>query len=157
MRTLSDLIRIGIVAALVFALDQVSKVVIRGSLSPGETLDVPGPVTITLSFNDGIAFGLAGGAGLPVVLFSLVALILLGFFISSAPPGWLTAIAGGLILGGALGNLVDRMLEGRVTDFISLPWWPTFNIADVGITVGVVLLIVSVFRGERRADEGRTG
>lgn len=155
MRTRSDLIRIGIVAALVFALDQVSKVVIRASLSPGETLEVPGPVSITLSFNDGIAFGLAGGAGLPVVLFSLVALVLLGFFISSAPPGWLTATAGGLILGGALGNLVDRILEGRVTDFISLPWWPTFNIADVGITVGVVLLIISVFRGERRVDEGR--
>lgn len=128
--------------------DQATKLIVRESLSPGEIVELPGPISFTLSFNDGIAFGLAGGTGLPVVVFSLVALVLLAFFIAGAPSGWLTAISGGLIVGGALGNLIDRVLEGRVTDFISVEWWPTFNIADIGITVGVVLLVYSILKGE---------
>lgn len=155
MRTRVDLIRLGLVAAVVLVIDQASKFAIRESLYPGEVLEIPGPASLTLSLNDGVAFGLGGGSGLPVVVFSLVALALLAFFIAGAPSGWVTAIAGGLILGGAVGNLIDRVFEGSVTDFVSLPWWPTFNVADIGITVGVVLLVISVLRGERQEVDGR--
>lgn len=156
MRSRVDLIRLGLVATVVLVVDQVSKFAVRDSLYPGEIVELPGPFSITLSFNDGVAFGLGGGSGVPVVIFSLVALALLAFFISGAPSGWTTAIAGGLILGGAVGNLIDRLLEGEVTDFVSLPWWPTFNVADVGITVGVVLLVISVLRGDsEKPGEGR--
>lgn len=153
MRSRTDLIRLAVVAVFVLVFDQVTKLAARDLLTPGDPEQIVGPLSLTLSFNDGIAFGLAGGIGFPVVLFSLFALILLGVFIAGAPPGWLTAVSGGLILGGALGNLVDRILEGEVTDFISLPWWPTFNFADIGITVGVVLLVISVIRGDRESDE----
>ncbi|MGA1212781.1 MAG: signal peptidase II, partial [Solirubrobacterales bacterium] len=81
-----------------------------------------------------------------VILFALVALVALGWFVASAPPGWPTAVAAGLILGGALGNLVDRLTRGDVVDFVSLPAWPAFNLADVSITVGVVALAVIVIR-----------
>ena len=153
MRSRVDLIRLGLVAAVVLVIDQATKFAVRSSLVPGEVRELPGPVSLTLSFNDGIAFGIAGGSGLPVVAFSLIALILLVVFISSAPSGWLTAVSGGLILGGAVGNLIDRLFEGRVTDFVSVAWWPTFNVADVGITVGVVLLILSVLRGDGEGDD----
>ena len=156
MRTRNDLIRLGFVATVVLILDQVSKLIIRDSLEPGDIVELPGPVSLTLSFNDGIAFGLAGGAGFPVVIFSLIALALLAFFISGAPSGWLTALSGGLIVGGAVGNLIDRLLEGRVTDFVSVSWWPTFNLADVGITVGVILLIFSMLVGGRREEQNAT-
>ncbi len=156
MRSRADLIRLGLIAGIVFVLDQATKAAIEGSLVTGEVIDLAGPMSLTLSYNDGVAFGFAGGTGLPVVIFSLIALVLLGVFIAGAPSGWLTAIAGGLILGGAMGNLVDRLLAGRVTDFISFPFWPTFNIADVGITVGVVLLVLSVLRGDRGSGDEPT-
>jgi len=157
LRTRIDLIRLGGTAVIVLAFDQITKVIVAGSLSPGEDVELVGPLSLKLAYNDGIAFGLAGGAGSLVIVFSLVALVLLALFIRTAPSGWLTDVAGGLILGGAAGNLLDRILEGRVTDFIALPWWPTFNIADIGITVGVVLLILSVLRGDRKSvDEPPT-
>jgi signal peptidase II len=156
LRSRTDLIRLALVAAFVLVIDQTTKLAAREYLTPGVPEEVFGPLALTLSFNDGIAFGLAGGIGFPVVLFSLFALVLLAVFIAGAPPGWLTAISGGLILGGAIGNLIDRVFEGEVTDFIALPWWPTFNFADIGITVGVLLLVVSVIRGGRESDERPT-
>lgn len=156
MTTRTDLIRIGVTALVVLAVDQITKAVVVDSLAPGEEVQVIGSLSLRLAYNDGIAFGLAGGAGAVVIVFSLVALALLALFIRTAPSGWLTDIAGGLILGGAAGNLVDRVLEGRVTDFIALPWWPTFNLADVGITLGVVLLILSILRGEGKMVDERS-
>jgi len=103
-------------------------------------------LTLTLTYNDGIAFGLASGAGPLVIVLALIALVALGWFVASAPPGWPTAIAGGLILGGALGNLFDRVARGEVVDFVSIPAWPAFNLADVAITLGVLALAVIVIR-----------
>ena len=146
MSSRGTLNRLAAVALVVLGLDQVTKIVVEAELTRGEPRVVTGPLELTLTYNDGIAFGLASGAGPLVVVLALVALVALGWFVASAPPGWPTAIAGGLILGGALGNLLDRVTRGEVVDFVSLPAWPAFNLADVAITFGVLALAVIVIR-----------
>jgi signal peptidase II len=130
----------GILCALVLAVDQGVKAVIEDRLVPGEYVEVLGPLELTLSHNRGVAFGLAGGAGIGLVLFTVAALGLVVYLFARDPgrPGmW---VASGLVAGGALGNLADRVLAGEVTDFIAVGSWPPFNLADVAITGGVVLL-----------------
>ncbi|MGB0119501.1 MAG: signal peptidase II [Solirubrobacterales bacterium] len=133
-----------LLAAVIVVLDQISKAVVTDRISHLEKVDVLGPLQFTLTYNDGVAFGLAGGGGIFVILLSVVALVALGVFVSSAPERTGTWIAGGLILGGAVGNLIDRVRIGHVTDFILLPHWPAFNLADCAITVGVVLLALTL-------------
>lgn len=146
MKLKPDLLRLLGVAILVFVADQASKRIVEERVLPGERVEFAGPLDLTLAFNDGIAFGLAGGGGIWVILLSAVALVALGAFVAAAPAGWPASLAGGLILGGALGNLVDRIRLGEVTDFLLLPGWPAFNIADVAITVGVIVLAVVMIR-----------
>jgi signal peptidase II len=141
-----DLIRLIAIGLVIFVADQVTKRLADEKILPGERVEFLGPLDLTLTFNDGIAFGLAGGGGFLVILLSLIALVALGVFVAAAPPGWPTSIAGGLIFGGALGNLVDRVRYGEVTDFLVMPGWPAFNLADVGITVGVVILALIMIR-----------
>lgn len=146
MRPKPDLLRLLGVAIVVFIADQASKRLVEGRIEPGERVDFVGPLDLTLAFNDGIAFGLAGGGGIWVILLSAVALVALGAFVAAAPAGWPSSLAGGLILGGALGNLVDRVRLGEVTDFLLLPGWPAFNLADAAITAGVIVLAVVMIR-----------
>ena len=146
MSSRGTLTRLVAVAVVVLVLDQATKAIVESEMTRGEPRSVVGPLDLTLTYNDGIAFGLASGAGPLVVVLALIALVALGWFVASAPPGWPTAIAGGLILGGALGNLVDRVTRGEVVDFVSLPAWPAFNLADVAITFGVFALAVIVIR-----------
>ncbi|MGK2956689.1 MAG: signal peptidase II [Solirubrobacterales bacterium] len=146
MKDHRPLIWAGVVAVLVVFADQVSKAIVRAEIVRGEAIDFLGPLRFTHTHNDGIAFGLAGGGGILVILLSLVALIALGVFIASAPSRTGTWLAGGLILGGALGNLIDRIRIGHVTDFLLLPHWPAFNLADCAITVGVVILAWTLIR-----------
>jgi signal peptidase II len=144
----------GLVVLLVAALDQGAKTLVRSSLVPGEQREVLGPLSIVDVHNHGVAFGFLGGGGLPVLLVTLAALLLLlGYFARHAerPLLWLPT---GLVLGGALGNLADRVHQGYVTDFIHVPHWPAFNVADIGITCGVVaLVLVLELRGGRAADD----
>lgn len=155
MKNRRHLILIGAIAELVVILDQVSKALVTSRIAPGEVVDVLGPLRFTLSHNDGIAFGLAGGNLVFVLLMAVVALIALGAFVASAPARWPTAVAGGLILGGAVGNLVDRVRLGHVTDFILLPSWPAFNLADAAITIGVVVLIWNLFTDRDQSAKPR--
>jgi signal peptidase II len=141
-----SLVGAALVAVAVIAADQVSKHLVSSSLDRGEKVDVVGPLQLTLTYNDGIAFGLAGGGGALVLVLSILALIALGAFVATAPRRNSTWVAGGLILGGALGNLLDRLRAGEVTDFLLLPSWPAFNIADCAITVGVAVLAWTVIR-----------
>jgi len=145
----------GALCAIVLAADQVAKAAIEAQLVPGEDVDVLGPLGLTLSHNRGVAFGLAGGAGAPLVLVTLVALGVVVYLFARDParPGmW---VATGLLAGGAIGNLVDRVRTGAVTDFVDLSPWPPFNLADMAITVGVVLLVFLYVRdGEREAAGG---
>ena len=152
MKGYRHLIWAAMLAAVIVALDQISKAMIIDSIEPGELVHVLGPLDFTHSHNDGVAFGLAGGTGIFVILLAAAALVALGAFIATAPESNLTWISGGLILGGAAGNLIDRIRIGHVTDFILFPNWPAFNVADCAITVGVVLLAFSLIWGERSED-----
>lgn len=127
--------------ATVLALDQLSKAIVRHDVGVGEENSVFPAVSIVHVKNTGVAFGFGSGTGGLVVAGTLIALAgLLVFFARSRPrPGlWLPT---GLLLGGAVGNLLDRARLGAVTDFVKLPAWPAFNVADVAITVGVLSLL----------------
>ncbi len=141
-------------AVVVLVLDQVVKAIVEHHIVLGEQVDVLGPLKLTLSHNEGIAFGLADGGGVGLVVVTLIALGVVLFLFSRDParPGmW---VATGLLAGGALGNLTDRLRHGHVTDFIELPHWPPFNLADCGITCGVVILLVIYVREAERAERG---
>jgi signal peptidase II len=139
----------GALCGLVVILDQAAKAIVENNLVPGQQVDVLGPVGLTLSHNQGVAFGLASGSDTPLVVFALVALAVVGFILHRNPtlPGiW---VAAGLISGGALGNLADRLRAGAVTDYVEIGSWPPFNLADVAITAGVVLFaIIFIKAGE---------
>jgi len=136
----------GVLCAAVVAADQAVKARIESSLTLGEEVDVLGPLSLTLSHNKGVAFGLAGGAGLGLVLVTVAALALIAYVFSRDPskPGMWVAV--GLLAGGALGNLIDRLAAGEVTDYIVVGSWPAFNLADVAITGGVVLMVLIYLR-----------
>ena len=107
---------------------------------------VPG-VDLVHVRNRGIAFGLLDGRSVVLTVLTAAALALLVVYFalhSTRPVLWL---ATGLLLGGALGNLVDRVRDDAVTDFIDLPLWPAFNLADAAITIGVVVLLISLEMG----------
>lgn len=147
----------GTLCALILAADQAAKAVIEDKLVPGEFVEVFGPLELTLSHNRGVAFGLAGGAGIGLVLLTVAALGLVVYLFARDPgrPGmW---VASGLVAGGALGNLADRAFAGEVTDFIAVGSWPPFNLADVAITCGVVLLAWIYVRDAESESEAESG
>jgi signal peptidase II len=147
----------GALCALVLGADQAAKAAIEAHLVPGEYVEVLGPLELTLSHNNGVAFGLAGGAGVKLILLTALALGVIAYLFSRNPKRPWMWVAVGLIAGGALGNVVDRLRQDAVTDFIAVGSWPPFNLADVAITLGVLLLIVIYMRdaeGEGTSVEG---
>ena len=136
--------RAGVVLVAVLVADQLTKVVVRSSLEVGERREVLPFLDLVRVNNDGVAFGfLGGGQALVVVAVAAALCGLVVFFAMNAdrPLVWLPT---GLLLGGALGNVFDRVRDGAVTDFVKLPHWPAFNLADVAITAGVIALILSL-------------
>ena len=136
----------GALCGLVVAADQAAKAAIEAHLVPGQQVEVAGPLQLTLTHNEGVAFGLAGGAGVGLVLVTLVALAAIAYVFArnATKPGvW---IGVGLLAGGALGNLADRVRADAVTDYVDVGSWPAFNLADVAITCGVVLLVFAYMR-----------
>lgn len=140
-------------AALVYVLDRLTKVLVERGLRGRPPVElVPGVLELRFTTNPGGAFGLFGGAAWLFVLASvvvMVAVVLSSFRLTSR----LSAVSLGLVLGGALGNLTDRIIRGpgfsgEVVDFIDLQVWPVFNLADSAIVVGAALLLVSTFRRE---------
>jgi signal peptidase II len=165
MQTQSDITRRTLlmgafVIGLVLALDQLTKWLVLRELGPGGTRDsvtvIPGVLELIFVRNSGAAFGIfQGGSGILTVLALLAIAFLLIYFIRSAAEDWVLTVALALMLGGALGNIVDRFQHGYVVDWIDFPRWPTFNVADSAITVGVTLLVYAMlFRGPpRHADD----
>jgi signal peptidase II len=136
------------VAGLVVAADQASKAAIVSGLEVGERVDLFAGIDLERVTNSGVAFGLLSDASDGIVLaVTLAALALvLGWFATDSARSHLW-IGVGLLTGGALGNLADRVRDGAVTDFIDPPLWPAFNLADIAITAGVVVLVLTAFGG----------
>jgi signal peptidase II len=133
--------RAALVAAVTVAVDQAVKALVRDSIDRGDAVDLILGIKLVNVRNSGIAFGMFSGGGALLVIFALVALTaLLVFFFShrDRPLVWLPT---GLLIGGAAGNLIDRVRDSAVTDFIDFPAWPAFNVADVAITFGVLSLL----------------
>ncbi len=145
----------GAVCALALAADQAAKAAVEAHVVVGEYVKVVGPVELTLSHNTGVAFGLAGGAGAKLVLVTALALAVIGYLFARNPlrPGMWLAV--GLLAGGALGNLLDRLRHDAVTDFIAVGSWPPFNLADVSITLGVLLLVILYLRDAEREERSK--
>jgi signal peptidase II len=134
-------LRTVLVAVAVVAADQVTKAIVRAEIGPFEQVDLILGVRLINTRNTGVAFSVFSGGGPVVVLVAVIALgALLGFFFTHLHRRlvWLPT---GLLLGGAAGNLIDRVRAGAVTDFIKFPHWPAFNVADICITGGVIVLV----------------
>jgi signal peptidase II len=149
-----------VVLALVVAADQATKALVRGDLRVGEQDPVLPAVTLVHVRNTGVAFGAFSGGGLVVVALVAGALAALLFYFVTHVERRLVWLPTGLLLGGSLGNIVDRVRDGAVTDFIKLPHWPAFNVADVAITLGVLSLLWVIEQGgdeDRRGTDGLAG
>lgn len=147
--------RAALVLVAVLVVDQATKALIRGGLAVGDEDPILPAVKLVHVRNTGVAFGAFAGGGVVVVLLVAAALAaLLVYFVTHIDRRgvWLPT---GLLLGGSLGNIVDRARLGAVTDFVKLPGWPAFNVADMAITFGVVALLWVIEQGER--DDRREG
>jgi signal peptidase II len=151
--------RFGALAVLVLVLDQISKAAIRATLAPREVIEVLPGFDISRVTNEGIAFGLFPGRQAAVAILTVIALCAIAIALAGlVARNNIVAAGAGLLVGGSLGNLIDRLARGAVTDFIDLTRWPAFNVADIGITVGAALIVIGLLRdGEGDADEGEPG
>lgn len=143
----------GATAAAVVVLDQLSKSWALRALDDGPR-HLLWTLRLNLSFNSGVAFGLGRGMAPLLVVVAVVLVVLLSRIGRTMATTAGAAAALGLLLGGAAGNLVDRLFRdhgGAVVDFIDLQWWPVFNVADAAITCGAVLLVVATSLQDRRA------
>ncbi len=149
---------ISLIAATLLA-DQLTKAAALSLLSQGTAVPVLPSFNLTLGFNEGASFGMMGGfmAGKPLLMAALTGALTLAFavmaFRAQHP---LERIGYGLVVGGALGNIIDRLRQGAVTDFLDFYWrdwhWPTFNVADIAITLGAVLILAASLPLRRRKE-----
>lgn len=138
-------------AGLVVAVDQATKQLAATNIAIGDKVAVIPGLDFTSTRNTGVAFGALEGGGLVVaILIGASLALLVAYFVANREKPWLW-LPVGMLLGGALGNLADRAREGAVIDFIDPIAWPAFNVADSCIVVGVVILLLVVEVGERRA------
>lgn len=138
--------------AVVVALDQLTKHTVATGIAAGQEQKFLPGVNLVHVRNTGVAFSLFSSGGTLVLMLTLAALAALIGYLALRPerPGlWLPT---GMLIGGAVGNLIDRISSGAVTDFIKLPLWPAFNVADMSITFGVLALLY-VLEGRRAGDE----
>ena len=140
------------VCGAVVLLDQVAKAIVVSSLSVGEHVRLGLGFSLTNTPNSGLAFGIGQGEGFVLIITVIaLALVLVWFALDPSRPGMWLAV--GLLAGGALGNLADRVRMDAVTDFIDPPLWPTFNLADIAITLGALgLVLISLNPGQTHDD-----
>jgi signal peptidase II len=141
------------VAAAVVAADQLTKALVRGGIELGEARDLVLGVRLVNVRNSGIAFGFLADGGALLVIGTAVALLALVFFFATHAARPLVWLPTGLLLGGAIGNLIDRAREGSVTDFVKFPHFPAFNVADMAITFGVIALVIVLERAPKERGE----
>ena len=148
------------VSVLVVILDQVTKQLAESRLAWGEPVEIYSWFNLILAYNRGAAFSFLSDAGgwqrwFFTILASIVSLILIVWVLRLPRREWLTGLALALVIGGAIGNLVDRVQLGYVVDFIDVfyqGWhWPAFNVADSAITCGVILMLLDALRQTLRS------
>jgi signal peptidase II len=145
------------VAFAALAADQLTKQIVVTQLGLGESVHVIGPLWIRHVNNPGIAFGLFSSWASAVTFLTAGAVVwMLFYFAKSGARHPVLPVALGLLVGGSLGNLVDRLRIGHVTDFLDLRFWPAFNLADTFIVVGVASLLIALAAAERQPRIKRT-
>ena len=147
-----------LIAAAVVA-DQLTKTAALSLLSQGTAVPVLPGLNLSLGFNTGASFGMMGGfmAGKPLLMAALTGALTIAFAVMAFRAQHALERAGfALVVGGALGNIIDRLRQGAVTDFLDLYWrdwhWPTFNVADIAITLGAVLILAASLPLRRRKE-----
>lgn len=134
------------IAAVVIVVDQLTKHWALNALDGGRTIHLVWTIQLNLAFNTGMAFSRGGGFGPLIGVVALVVVVIIVLSLGGTDK-WLGKIAAGLLVGGAVGNIIDRLFRGEgwfrgaVVDFIDPQWFPIFNVADIGVTVGGVLLV----------------
>ncbi len=149
------MISVIIVVAIVL-LDQLSKIAVRSFMTEGQSISIiDGFFSITYYNNTGVAFSFLAGHRIIVTIVQVIALVVVALFIYFMKgKGGLFEISLAMILGGGIGNLIDRLVFGKVTDMISFSIFPpVFNIADIGVTVGCMLLLLDLYLDIRREKE----
>lgn len=157
---MTKMMLISLIAATVLA-DQLTKSAALSLLSQGTAVQVLPNFNLTLGFNEGASFGMMGGvmAGKPLLMAALTGALTLAFVVMAFRAQHALERAGfALVVGGALGNIIDRLRQGAATDFLDLYWrdwhWPTFNVADIAITLGAVLILAAWLPLRRRKEPG---
>jgi signal peptidase II len=140
------------VVVVVVVLDRITKHAVVSGIAIGDVHKFLPGVQLVHVRNSGVAFGFFSGGGVLVLVLTLTALGVLVVYFALRPQRRLLWLPTGLLVGGALGNLIDRIASGSVTDFIKLPFWPAFNVADMSITFGVLALLY-VLEGPRKDRE----
>jgi signal peptidase II len=143
-------LRAGLTLGAVVGLDQLSKALVRRSVDVGSSDGIFPGVELVHVRNHGVAFSLGSGQAGLVIAGTVVVLAVLVLYFARHPQRHGLWLPTGLLVGGAAGNLLDRLASGAVTDFLKIPLWPAFNLADVAITVGVLALLW-VLEGPRRS------
>lgn len=157
-------VRFGLgVAAIILVADQITKwVILEQVMQPPRIIEVTGFFNLVMVWNPGVSFGMFGDSGeVGRWVLTVLALAISAFLLNwlRQVDHWLPALAIGMVIGGAIGNVIDRVRFGAVADFLDFHvlgyHWPAFNIADSGITVGVVLLVLDQLFGQRpQGDDG---
>jgi lipoprotein signal peptidase len=138
------------IAVVCLAIDLASKYIVRSTMAlggpgaPGDRYQLLPFLTLERASNQGVAFGLLSGRITVIVVAACLALLLVIVYLALEPRPIVGGVAGGMLIGGSIGNLLERLTRGHVTDFLRLPHYPTFNAADIFIVVGVVLVAVSL-------------
>jgi signal peptidase II len=140
-----------LVAVVIIVLDQLSKAWALRDLADGHIIHVIWTLQFNLTYNRGMAFSRGTGLGPVIGVMALVVVVMLLLSLRRADNS-LTRLATGLIIGGAIGNILDRLfrgsgwMRGAVIDFIDFQWWPVFNIADMAIMIGAATMIVAMLK-----------
>lgn len=134
--------RAALVAALVVIADQITKAIVRAEIERFDQVDLVLGIKLIHTRNTGVAFSMLSGGGPLVVIVAVVALTALLAFFATHLKTRLIWLPTGMLLGGAAGNLIDRIRIGAVTDFVKIPHWPAFNVADIAVTFGVIALVI---------------
>jgi signal peptidase II len=155
---MTKMMLISLIATAV-VVDQLTKAAALSLLSQGTAVPVLPSFNLTLGLNEGASFGMMGGvmAGKPLLMAALTGALTLAFAVMAFRAQHALERAGfALVVGGALGNIIDRVRQGAVTDFLDLYWrdwhWPTFNVADIAITLGAVLILTASLPLRRRKE-----